>query len=262
MSLSKHLTEAEIADLIPPRTILLGYRGSISHGMYLNPDDPNSVDDKDLMGVCIPPDEAWFGPRRFEQRERKVREWDSVVYEFRKFISLLEKSNPNVLSLLWLNPEHYIIRSEAGDTLIRNRQLFATKMVYQAFTGYAYGQLKRMTHYAKEGYMGEKRKALVDKYGFDVKNAACLIRLLKMGIEFLVDGELRVFREDAPRLMEIKRGEWTLEQVKAEADRLFILAEEANVRSALPLRPDAEKVNQLCVKIMTAFWKDHLAGVV
>ena len=42
--------------------------------------------------------------------------------------------------------------------------------------------------------MGEKRKAIVRKYQYDVKNAAHLIRLLRMGIEFLETGELRVFR--------------------------------------------------------------------
>jgi len=63
--------------------------------------------------------------------------------------------------------------------------------------------------------MGTKRKMLVEKYGYDCKNAAHLIRLLRMGVEFLKDGRLYVMREDAKQLIEIKRGEWTLEQVKA-----------------------------------------------
>jgi len=35
------------------------------------------------------------------------------------------------------------------------------------------------------GYLGDKRKQLVLKHGYDAKNAAHLIRLLRMGIEFL-----------------------------------------------------------------------------
>jgi hypothetical protein len=42
--------------------------------------------------------------------------------------------------------------------------------------------------------MGEKRKAMVRKYQYDVKNAAHLIRLLRMGAEFIESGNLQVYR--------------------------------------------------------------------
>ena len=84
--------------------------------------------------------------------------------------------------------------------------------------------------------MGEKRKAMVRKYQYDVKNAAHLIRLLRMGAEFLETGELQVFRTtDADELKIIKRGGWTLDRVKAEAERLFGVVESARSRS--PLNP-------------------------
>jgi hypothetical protein len=58
---------------------------------------------------------------------------------------------------------------------------------------------------------------------YDSKNAAHLIRLLRMGIEFLIEGAMYVERADGPELLEIKRGGWTLGKVKAEAERLFQL---------------------------------------
>lgn len=64
------------------------------------------------------------------------------------------------------------------------------------------------------------------------------------------EGALHVEREDALQLLEIKRGEWTLDQVKTEADRLFTLAQEAYVRSHLPPQPDMEKINKLCVEML------------
>jgi hypothetical protein len=54
-----------------------------------------------------------------------------------------------------------------------------------------------------------------------------------MGIEFLTEGTLHVERADAPELLEKKRGAWPLEKVKEEAERLFVLAQEAYVRSKL-----------------------------
>ena len=150
----------------------------------------------------------------------------------------------------------YITITDEGKLLIDNRDMFVTKQAYHSFVGYAHGQAHRMTHMAFEGYMGEKRKQLVKKFGYDTKNAAHLIRLLRMGIEYLVEGELYVKRKDATQLLEIKRGEWTLKQVQKESDRLFALAEEAYIRSSLPGKPDMDKVNNLCIEICQSRFKE------
>lgn len=233
--------------------ILHGYRGSIAHGMYVPNTDPHSIDDKDTMAVCVPPREYYYGLSQYGSRGTKEYtqdEWDIVVYECRKFVSLLEKGNPNVLGLLWLNDKHYIKRTRAGDMLITWRKRFNGKHVYHSFTGYAYSQLTRLTKGAHRGYMGEKRKALVAEFGYDTKNAAHLVRLLKMGMEYLSDGHLQVERQDAPYLLDIKLGRWTLDEVKKEAARLFDLTEQAYINSPLPPKPDHDKINELCVHVV------------
>lgn len=96
------------------------------------------------------------------------------------------------------------------------------------------------------GYMGEKRKAMVRKYQYDVKNAAHLIRLLRMGSEFLRTGVLQVYRTtDAEELKQIKQGGWTLDRVKAEADTLFQGIKAARDTSPLPPAPDHQAANAL-----------------
>jgi len=237
--------------------VLLAYRGSITHGLYVPQNKPESIDDKDVMSIIIPPIEYYFGLKEFGSRgtkEIKQNEWDIVIYELKKFISLLAKGNPNVLSMLWLEETHYIKRTDEGCKLIENRDLFKSKQVYHSFTGYAYGQLHRMTHFKFEGYMGAKRKSLVEKFGLDVKNACHLIRLLRMGIEFLIEGELYVQRKDAQQLLEIKRGEWSLEQIKAEADKLFKKAEDLYSISTLPNHPDYDKIDDLCINIFANYF--------
>lgn len=109
-----------------------------------------------------------------------------------------------------------------------------------------------MEHLAFKGYMGEKRKRLVEAHGYDTKNAAHLVRLLRMGIEFLNHGELVVDRGgvDATELLDIKNGVWTLERVKEEADRLFRRAEDAFDRCTLPRKQDWDGINELCVEIV------------
>lgn len=234
-------------------SILHAYRGSIAHGMYVPQSNPDSIDDKDTMAFCVPPLDHYFGLAEFGSRgtqEIKRGEWDIVVYEARKAIRLLAQGNPNVLSMLWL-PENMIISTtDAGRHLLEHRDLFVGRHAYKAFVGYAVAQMRKMEGGAHRGYMGEKRKALVERYGYDTKNAAHLIRLLRMGIEFVRDGELNVHRHDAQELLAIKAGEWPLERVKAEAERLFRRAEAAYDRSTLPVKPDREKVDTLCVEVV------------
>jgi hypothetical protein len=75
-----------------------------------------------------------------------------------------------------------------------------------------------------------------------------------MGSEVLTTGDLRVERPDNNMLLEIKRGEWSLEKVQKEADRLFQLLDEALVRSELPSRINTNFVNDLCASVMMEFY--------
>ncbi len=248
--MSKPLFE-KYRDLFPDNTILVGYRGSIAHNMYIPNTDPKSIDDVDLMGVFLAPVEHYIGiTKTRETVERFVGKYDVVSYEYIKFVKLLLKSNPNVISLLWIRENHYLESYDYGKILVDNRDLFVSKEAYKSFTGYAYAQLKKMEKFNFNGYMGKKRKALVDKFGYDTKNASHCIRLLKMGVEFLTTGELNVFRDDAPMLLEIKTGKWKLEQVKEEAKRLFILADEAYVRSKIPDKPKYNEVESIVKDVM------------
>lgn len=248
--MGKQLFERYI-NLFPKNTILVGYRGSIAHNMYIPNTDPDSIDDIDIMGVFLAPVEHYISITKTKETvERFVDKYDIVSYEYIKFVKLLLKSNPNVMSLLWIKDNHYLKRHDYGQLLIDNRNLFVSKEAYKSFTGYAWGQLKKMEKFSCAGYMGEKRKKLVEKFSYDTKNASHCIRLLKMGVEFLTTGELNVFREDAPMLLEIKTGKWKLEQVKEEAKRLFTLADEAYVRSKIQDNPEYDKVENMVRDVM------------
>jgi hypothetical protein len=285
--------------------VVLALMGSHSHGTYLPPEEPDAVDDIDLMGFVVPPVEYHLGLPRWEHWTMQFEELDVVLYSLDKAIRLLLKSNPNIVGLLWLRDDEYVFRHPIFDHLLESREIFSSLAAADSFSGYAFDQLKRMEAFDLErmeeyesltgmirehgpvrevleadsmklkhisahwgldhdmlkrfrrlhkshfsGYMGEKRKAMVRKYQYDVKNAAHLIRLLRMGTEFLETGHLRVYREkDAEELMTIKRGGWTLEEVKAEAERLFERIEDAKARSPLPGAPDHSAADALLVSM-------------
>ncbi len=229
--------------------ILMGYVGSIAHGTYVPQSNPNSIDDRDVMGIVIPSADHIIGLGSWEGKQFMEGCWDVTLYSLAKFIKLLLKCNPNVLGLLWLEKNGYLLKTWVGQLLIDRRDIFVSKQAYHAFSGYAHGQLKRMTHLAYEGYMGAKRKALVQKHGYDTKNAAHLIRILRMGIEFLVEGKLYVLRSDSQELLQIKAGAYSLEKVNRMADKLFEDARTAYMESNLPAEPNRDAANKLLKQI-------------
>lgn len=271
---------ADYRRLVPDQPQIVAYRGSHTHGTYIPPEEDAGHDDVDLMTVYVDMRlETYFGTEGqvWTGKDVKVGKWDAVSYQLQHFCKLAAGCNPNVLSTLWLRPEDYLYLSDAGQALIDHRDMFSSKLAHKSFGGYAYGQLKRMTAWHDQaaagcgckgefhepecplraergrgseklyatGFMGAKRKELVKQFGYDVKNAAHLIRLLRMGVEFLSTGKLYVWRSDRDMLMSIKRGEWSLEQVQDEASILFGRLEAAAKVSPLPDKPDFSRINMV-----------------
>jgi len=239
--------------VLGPWNVLLAWRGSVAHGTYRPNTEPDSIDDKDLLGIAIPGIEWIGGLRELGSRgtvEIKHDPWDIVVYDYRKALHLLAKGNPNVLCLLWLPEELYIDLKPAGRALRARRALFATRRTANPFRGYAKSQLEQVQRAAHRGYMGDKRKRLAEEHGYDTKAASHLIRILRQGIEFLKTGDLQVVRSDAEELLAIKRGEWSFEDVRREAELLDKRLEEAALESPLPEAPDFDAINRLAVEMM------------
>ena len=259
-----HNTTALLNNLVSihANDIITAYRGSIAHGLYIPPDEPFGSDDIDLISVCIPSIDHYFGLKTFGSRGTKESfdgDNDIVIYELLKALSLLKKGNPNILSLLWLDKDFYIKVSSVGQILLDNREIFVGKHIYHSFIGYAKSQLHRMT--TKTDYSncfaGNKRQQLRKQFGYDTKHASHLIRLLIMAIEFLRDGELHVNREGIDRdfLLDIKQGKFTLKEITREAEKLFMVAESMYQISRLPEKVDNQAVNDLGVKMLSEYFE-------
>jgi hypothetical protein len=96
------------------------------------------------------------------------------------------------------------------------------------------------------------------EHGYDSKNAAHCVRLLRMAGEYLRTGELTVFRPDADELLEIKRGKWALSRVKDHANELFAGMKEARDISPLPDEPNRDEAEKLLIRIV----RDSLHGYI
>lgn len=231
--------------------ILKVYGGSIAYG--LNSEDS----DVDIRGVCVAPIDFYLGLHRFENQETtRIREdgkaEDVVIYNLNKFIDLAAvKCNPNIIEMLFVEKNHILFKDRVGEKLLSIRDQFLSKKAYYSFGGYAYSQLMKIKNRTYPN--SPKRHEYIEKFQYDVKHAVHLIRLLRMGIEILVDGKVEVLRHDNNELLDILRGKYKLEEIEEMADHLRKLLDEAFVRSSLPSHPDMKFLNDWLVEAILGF---------
>src|SRR5690606_6547687 len=96
------------------------------------------------------------------------------------------------------------------------------------------------------------RAELERQHGYDTKHAMHLIRLMRMGLEVLETGDLRVRRDDADELSAIRDGAMSFDALLAQADSLRSRMETAARASSLPGDVDLSSVDALVESMMTS----------
>jgi predicted nucleotidyltransferase len=182
----------------------------------------NDLSDCDVYAYCIPerkvlfPQEyGWINgfeatPDNFEQLQKhhiqvEDREYDVVVYNIAKYFRLVAAGNPNMIDSLFVPKRCITFQNEIGELVRENRQLFLSKKCWHTFKGYAYSQMNKLK--TKKPEPGSKRDELVRKYGYDVKFAYHLVRLLNEVEQIMTEGDLDLER-NREQLKAIRRGEW------------------------------------------------------
>jgi uncharacterized protein len=96
----------------------------------------------------------------------------------------------------------------------------------------------------------EKRAELERQHGYDTKHAMHLIRLMRVGLEILQTGELRVRRADADELNAIRDGVLSYDKLLEMAAGLQQQMQSAAARSPLPNDVDYERVDRLVLDLI------------
>lgn len=239
-------------------TAYLVQMGSVAYGVS------GEASDIDIYGFCIPPKELIFPhlrgeipgfghqTARFEQwQEHHIkdieasREYDFSVYSIVKYFHLCMENNPNMIDSLFV-PQRCILHStKVGNHIRENRKHFLHKGSWHKFKGYAYSQMHKMNSKNTEG----KRKELVDKFGYDVKFAYHVVRLLNEVEQILTEGDLDLER-NREQLKSIRRGEWTEEQIKNHFHDKEKQLESAYLTSKLPHRPDEKRIKTILLECL------------
>ena len=180
--------------------------------------------DTDRRGIFLPPAARHWSlagvPEQIERDETQETYW-----EVQKAVVLALKANPTVLELLY-SPLVETVEPPA-DELLRERDRFLSRLVYQTYNGYVLSQFKRLA--ADRRTTGDVRP----------KHVMHLLRLLLAGIGVLRDGRLELDAgPDRDRLLAIRRGELPWPEIEAWRTELHRELDAAYRTTALPERPD------------------------
>lgn len=102
----------------------------------------------------------------------------------------------------------------------------------------------------------EVRLELEKKYGLDTKHASHLVRLLRMGKEILIKGDLQVRRSDAKELLEIRNGKFTYDELLKYSNDLIqeLKSIYDNKKYVVQYSSDREAISDLCVELHEKYW--------
>lgn len=109
----------------------------------------------------------------------------------------------------------------------------------------------------------ETRAKMENEFGFDVKHALHLVRLLKTGYEILDEGVVHVKRPDAQELLDIRYGKYSYQEILDYVEHLTQKIHAIEKKTQLPERVDAQFASKLMLDIYDMMWnkKDHIPQV-
>lgn len=261
MSIVQQLAQRNV--IRPPRFLPANVHyetlmGSVAYGVS------SDTSDTDVYGFCIPEKDMIFPHlrgeipgfgsqiQRFEQWQEhhildkqalggKGRTYDFSIYSIVKYFQLCMENNPNMIDSLF-TPQSCVLHCTALGSMVReNRKLFLHKGAWHKFKGYAYSQVHKMG--SKQPPDG-KRRELVETFGYDVKYAYHVVRLLDEVEQILTEGDIDLQR-NREQLKSIRRGEWTQEDIVEHFSRKERDLESLYTASKLPHTPDEGRIKQL-----------------
>lgn len=256
MSLRKLIDAGITMDMpkwLPDNVCYETMMGSVAYGVS------NDSSDMDVYGAVFPPKELVFPHitgeilgfgsqvQRFDQWQKTHvqglgKSWDFSIYGVVRFFQLAMENNPNMLDALFVPRRTILSITPAWEVVRENRRLFLHKGSWPKFKGYAYSQLAKIRAKNPQG----KRVELVEKYGYDVKFAYHVVRILGEGEQILLTQDLDI-EQNREQLKSIRRGEWSLEELEEWAKTKEKQMEAAYASSTLRWGPDEQAIRQVLV---------------
>jgi predicted nucleotidyltransferase len=257
---SKHIKNIEpwIVENIQYETIM----GSQAYGVSSD----NS--DLDLYSFTVPPRGivfphtqgfiSGFGkqPPNFKVYQQHHIETDGVshdinVYNIVSYFQLLMDNNPNLIDSLFTRTQSVTHSTKIGNMVKDQRRIFLHKGAWHRFKGYAYAQMKKLR--SKHVEPESKRFESIMKYGYDVKHAYHVVRLLNEVEQILMYGDIDLMQNN-DQLKDVRNGEWSLEFLEQYFETKEVALEKCYHQSELQKYPDETRIKQLLLDCLEEFY--------
>lgn len=231
--------------------------GSRAYGNYTEDSD------YDFYGFCTPPPEILFShlvgdiqdfgnqKKRFNQLQLQhipsevFGDTDLTIYNIVRYFHLVMGMNPNMLDSLFVQDDSIMCMDRVGKMVRDNRHIFLSQKLWHTFKGMAWSHMKRITSRTREG---KRRKEHVEKYGYDVKDASHVVRLMLQVEEFLFTGDCDI-SSNADTISDVRNGLWQLDDVESffEGRLEYVQGKLDLGESVIPEYPNQESIKELLV---------------
>lgn len=218
---------------VPGTPVLVGVGGSHAYGLA------TESSDVDYRGCFVAPTRAFFGLRFPTETYDRHEPNDIALHEVGKMLRLAAAANPTVLEVFFYSD--YAVRTDIGDLLIENRDLFITSKIRETHVGYARSQFSRLER--RQGSFSADTAKRTEKH------ARHLLRLVQQAERALTTGVFDIAVQDRDEIFAF--GQLEYEEMVEQAED--VIERVKNVESVLPPEPDMEAIDDLLVGIRESF---------
>ena len=212
----------------------------------LNP--PSGRPKRSEFGLMDKPNRHFQEIKDVVQKKLDTWEWDFSALTHSEILALKERLTQQLSEMGLANVDRSLLAlqsfgcsDEFMHTIIQEKKFQNALRGWKQYNGWKQSR-------------NPSRAALEEKYGYDTKHAAHLVRLLRMGNEILRTGTCRVWRGgiDAQELSAIRNGLWSYEQLiewsQKEQEKLQHIYQ--SNQYVVPQKPNRNAIEELCCEIM------------
>jgi hypothetical protein len=186
-----------------------------------------------------------------DDRRNGPEDIDITLYSLRRWAHLAAKGNATALHFLFASAT--ASSAAAWDRIQAASALFLGKHSATQFLGFAENQRKRILGEAGRGKKG-RRPEYECLHGYDSKAAMHCLRLYFECIELMRAGRITLPRPERDLLIQVRQGQFTMEQFSQMADDLRRDAEQATLNSPLPDAVDPQAISALVARVHLDYW--------
>lgn len=192
-------------------------------------------DNKECKGV---------GNRLIHKGKEVEAEWRSLT----RFANLAAmQGSPNLVEILFVRKQNITFVHPAFVPIIDNAHKFISMKTFHAFKGYTHSQYHKMVNHVKTGKSDNStRQEYMDVYGYDVKKAYHILRLLDI-ISQMLEGETQIdLMHNKEECKAMRRGEWgTWDDFSNFVNEKMLYIEKKSDECTLPYRPRSEEIRNI-----------------